>query len=574
MAKDYSQFTKEELIEKIKKFDKAKKYGLVWEDRPENVVKQCQSELPVLTEAKEREIITDNEKHTNILIEGDNYHVLSVLNYTHAGKIDAIYADPPYNTGAKNWVYNNKYVDSNDSFRHSKWLSFMEKRLILARTLLKDTGIIVVTIDDYEVATLTLLMDEIFGENNHLGTVVIKSNPSGRSTTSGFAVSHEYALFYAKSSLAKIGRLQRDDRQISRYKETDDIGNFEWVNFRARYSTVSPRLQYPIYIKKDASGFRIPQLSWDAESHKYNPEEQPNNDELVRYPIDDSNKLRCWKWSVDTVKKSMDTEMTVRLDNHKQPSVYAKARMKDEGMLPLTWWDKTEYSATAYGTNLLNKILSDGNQFDYPKSLYAVMDSIRVLTSDKDALILDFFAGSGTTGHAVLELNKEDNGDRRFILCTNNENGIAESVCYPRIKTVINGYGKDDNQVEGTKSNLRYFKTDFVPKTAISDDTKYELVNRSTEMICLREDTFDKVLDHKSIKIFRNSNQYTAILFRIEHFDQFKKELEKLDMPINIYVFSLTNDTYDDDFSDLKQKFDLCPIPESILEVYRRIFKE
>jgi len=191
-------------------------------------------------------------------------------------------------------------------------------------------------------------------------------------------------------------------------------------------------------------------------------------------------------------------------------------------------------------------------------------------------MVIDFFAGTGTTGHAVLELNKEDEGNRKFILCTNNEdnNGtglkIATDICYPRIKKVIQGYG--DNKPLG--GNLRYFKTDFVPKTSISDDTKYELVNRSTEMICLREDTFDEVLDKKYVKIFENQDQYTAILFHLDQFEQFKKELQKLDKKIHIYVFSLTNDTYDDDFKDLKQKHDLCPIPESILEVYRKIFKE
>jgi len=569
MSVDYSKKTKEELIAEILRLKSRKKYGIVWEDKPEDVIAECIEKLPVLTEDTNKAVLLGNSDSTNIIIEGDNYHVLSVLNYTHEGKVDVIYADPPYNTGAKNWVYNNNFVDGNDAYRHSKWLSFMEKRLRLAKTLLKETGIIVVTIDDYEIATLTLLMNEIFGEENHLGTVVIKSNPSGRSTISGFAVSHEYALFYSKSSFAKIGRLQRDDRQIARYKESDNLGSFEWVNFRARYSTISPRLQYPIFIKKDASGFRIPLLEWDTEANKYQLIERPDKDEVIKYPIDAANKMRCWKWSVETVNKSKETEMAVRLDSTKQPSVYAKARMKDEGMLPLTWWDKTEYSATAHGTNLLNRILG-GKKFDYPKSLYAVMDTLRVAAPNKNAVVLDFFAGSGTTGHATLELNKEDEGNRQFILVTNNENGIAENVTQPRIKKVIDGYDKNP----GIPANLRYFKTDFINKEQASDDTRYALVRRSTDMICVREGTFESVIDEDHLKIFRNWDHYTAILFDLNHFDFFKDQLLKLDEPTSIYVFSLTNDTYSADFNDLKQRYKICPIPESILEVYRKLFNE
>lgn len=566
------ELNKDQLISMVKQLKRQKKFGLIWEDKPEAVAEKCKKELPVLEQDEQKKILADKDGPTNLLIEGDNYHSLSVLNYTHSGKIDAIYADPPYNTGAKNWIYNNDYVDGNDRFRHSKWLSFMEKRLRLAKSLLKEEGIIVVTIDDYEVATLTLLMSDIFGEENHLGTVVIKSNPSGRSTTSGFALSHEYALFYAKSSSAKIGRLQRDDKQIARYKEVDDIGNFEWVNFRARYSTISPRLQYPIFVKKDASGFRIPTLDWDTAARQYKLTEKPEKDEVIKYPMDSSNKLRCWKWSIDTVKKSQKTEMAVRLDSNKEPSVYAKARMKDEGMLPLTWWDKTEYSATAYGTNLLNKILSDSSHFDYPKSLYAVMDTLRVLTDNKSALILDFFAGSGTTGHAVALLNREDGGSRQFILCSNNEGGIAEDVTYPRIKKVAEGV-QGLSELTGIPINLRYFKTAFVKKSSVSDDTRLDLVRRSAEMICVRENTFEKVNDKPAYKIYRDNDHVTGILFDLDSIEAFKSELAKQNIPAHIYVFSLSNDTYDDDFADLGLEHELCPIPESILEVYRKLFR-
>lgn len=563
----------EDLRQEVKKLKSRKKYGLVWEDKAEDVVERCRAELPILKEVKNKAIAGDAIGPTNILIEGDNYHALSVLNYTHKGKFDAIYADPPYNTGAKNWLYNNDYVDGNDAFRHSKWLSFMKKRLVLAKSLLKEEGIIVITIDDYEVATLKLLMNEIFGEENHLGTVVIKNNPSGRSTTSGFAIAHEYALFYAKTSSAKIGRLRRSEDQTARYKERDEIGNFEWVNFRARYSTISPRLQYPLFIKKDGSDFRIPSLEWDSINRIFKLLEKPKSGELIKYPIDESNQLRCWKWGIETVKRQKDLDMGVRLDQKKQPTVYVKARMRDEGMLPLTWWDKTEYSATAYGTNLLSKIMSNDNRFEYPKSLYAVMDTILVMSENKNAKVLDFFAGSGTTGHAVLQLNKEDGGNRNFILCTNNENKIAEEVCYSRISKVINGYtNTNGEEVVGLGGSLKYFRTVFV-NAEPNDKNKEALTRQATEMLCVREDAFDLVKETEAFKIFKNQKKHIGIIFNEDVIPAFKKEIIKIGGIWDVYIFSLSGDTYEDEFEDMKQKITVGPIPEAILRAYRNLFK-
>lgn len=572
MNKKLDDYSKEELIQMVVNLKGGKKFGLVWEDKPEDIEKICETQLPVLEEISERVIERSDQAPTNLIIEGDNFHSLSILNYTHAGKVDAIYADPPYNTGAKNWVYNNNYVDGQDSFRHSKWLSFMHKRLKLAKSLLKDSGIIVITIDDYEVATLTLLMNELFGEENHLGTVVIKNNPSGRSTTAGFSVAHEYALFYGKSSSAKIGRLSRTDEQIARYKHKDEIGNYEWVNFRARYSTNAPSMQYPIFIKKDGSDFRIPELNWIASDKKYEVLEKPSLDEIVRYPVDENNKMRSWKWSIETFQKSKTTQLSIRLDRNKTPAVYMKARMKDSGMLPLTWWDKTEYSATAYGTNLLNKILFGENKFDYPKSLYAVIDSIKVLTENKNALVLDFFAGSGTTGHAVLELNKADNGNRKFILCTNNENGIAETITYPRIKKVIEGY----SNIEGIPANLRYFKTDYVSKAKTSDQTRLALIKRCTDMIRVREEAYRYLIDEEKLKLLTSDNHNTAIIFDPHNIAESFRQIEELDSekPLNAYIFSYSSYTYDEDIPETNLQYTLCPIPENILEVYRRIFRE
>src|SRR3989338_5877367 len=198
--------TKEKLLAEIgrlkKELKKKKKYGLVWEDKPEDVVEMCKEKLPVLKEVKSKEIITDKDKPTNILIEGDNYHSLSVLNYTHQGKIDVIYIDPPYNTGNKDFKYNDSFVEKDDAFRHSKWLSFMSKRLKLAKNLLKDTGVAFISIDDNEASQLKLLCNEIFGEDNLLDVFYIQVRYAGKSLNEkdNFQKLIEQVFIYAKNN--------------------------------------------------------------------------------------------------------------------------------------------------------------------------------------------------------------------------------------------------------------------------------------------------------------------------------------------------------------------------------------
>lgn len=572
MSKKLEDYSKDELIEAVRHLQKRKKFGLVWEHKPEDVVDQCQKELPVLEQIHNKALDREPNAPTNLIIEGDNYHSLSVLNYTHKGRVDVIYADPPYNTGARDWKYNNKFVDANDTYRHSRWLSFMDKRLRLAKNLLKPTGVIVVTIDDYEIATLTLLMNEIFGSNNHLGTVVIKHNPSGRSTVRGFSVNHEYALFYSKSDSAKIGRLSHSQEQIGRYKEQDDSGFFEWENFRKNGTDSNradrPKQFYPLIINTKTHKVRVPDIKWNAEKKGYDVLETLSQDEIEILPVKQGRE-KVWKYGLERTTSMID-EFLVKatVDGFE---LYRKKYLNEVGSLPRTWWDKPEYSARDNGTRTLADILGSLKAFDFPKAPKAVEDCIKVANAPQDGIILDFFAGSGTTGQAVLNLNKQDGGNRQFILCTNNENKIAEEVTYPRVRSVIDGY----KNVEGIPANLRYFKTSFVSKSSVSDDTRYELVNRSCEMICVREDTFCGVVNRPTYKIFENNSKYTALLFNIDHADELKKHFSKLDhKQINLYVFSLTSDTYEDAFSDVNQPHKLCPIPESILEVYRRIFRE
>lgn len=561
MPKTLEEYTKDELIEIIKNLKRRKKFGLVWEDKPEEIVRQVEAELPVIEEVPERAIEKLKDAPTNFVIEGDNYHSLSVLNYTHTGKVDVIYADPPYNTGSNTWVYNNRIVDSNDTYRHSKWLTFMRERLTLAKQLLKETGIITVTIDDYELFTLGMLMDEIFGEENKVGVLAVENNPRGRTANRFYATSHEYYVVYAKNAkLATISNLPLTEEQKKVFKYEDEISPYRMRGMRKSGADSRrkdrPKQFYPIYINPET-------LQGSLEKHD-------GWDEIL--PIDNTGSERVWIIGTERCKEFLE-DGTIIINKAKSGSGYSlfvKDRIK-AGRKARTVWVDPRYDTSSHGATLLLKMFGE-KVFDYPKSLWAVRDFLYTAAGEnKEALILDFFAGSGTTGHAVLELNKEDGGKRQFILCTNNENGIAENVTYPRVKNVIDGYSK----YEGIKSNLRYFKTALVSKQQTDDQTRIELVARSTDMICLREDTFEMVIDTKLFKVFGNTDHYAAIVFEPDAIVLLKDALAKLDddKPIHIYVFSLSNDTYESDFTDIEREHELRPIPESILEVYRRIHK-
>ena len=564
MAKENRESEIERLkaeVERLKKeLKKKKKYGLVWEEKPEEVVEMCKEKLPVLKEVKDKEIITDKNKPVNLLIEGDNYHALSVLNYTHAGKVDVIYIDPPYNTGAKNWRYNNHYVDKEDAFRHSKWLSFMNKRLKLARTLLKETGIICVTIDENEQAQLKLLLDEIFGENNYLGTVCIRNNPSGRTRKSEISLQHEYALFYSKNKNKKgIDTLYiPPEDKTHNYKQDKDGSWYEKRNLRrGRKREEKPQRFFPIYV--------------NPKNFEISITKKPDFVEVL--PIDEFGHELTWDRDKEKIEDLYRKKEVWAEKTKKGYQIFFKFRPNLEiGETPKSLWLDPKYSSREYGIRILKEIFGESS-FEYPKSLYAVMDCIKAMNSSKNILVLDFFAGSGTTGHAVLELNKEDGGNRQFILCTNNENNICADVCYPRIKKVIEGYKNlKGEQVEGLEGNLKYFRTDFVDAEP-NDRNKIKLTHQATAMLCIKEGTFEKVIDNERFKIFKNSNHYTGIIWDQTAIPEFKKAIKNIKAEFSVYVFSLTDETFDEEFVDINQKVKLSPIPEAILRVYRRIFR-
>jgi adenine-specific DNA-methyltransferase len=623
MAKrDYSQWEKQDLISQIERLEKRKKYGLVWDEEHvrEEFEVQAKNSLPVLEEVLENAITNDPSLPTHILIEGDNFHALSVLNYTHEKMVDVIYIDPPYNTGKKSWKYNNKFVELDDAFKHSKWLTFMYKRLLLARHLLKDNGVIVVAIDDYELNQLGLIMNEIFGENNRLGIIVVVNKPSGRTTNSFFSTSHEYYYFYAKTQNAvSIAYWDLNEEQKEEYKFEDDISQFKWRDFlrTGGFSTPEERHNsfYPIF--------------YNPESKQANIVSFPNAIEIL--PIDTKGNNRVWRRTRPSFMLALskgEIQFSQNADGNWKVQIMDRIK---SGIKPKSVWLSPSYDASAHGTKLLEQILRVPRSFDFPKSLYAVKDTLDILTRDnQDAVIVDFFAGSGTTAHAVMELNKEDGGNRRCILVTNNENNIMSEVCYPRVSRVISGYeykgtektllyeekitlsslkkaekvlgeleniknenkGKFDDlqsefknnilrlyglntlteKKEGLGGNLKYYRTAFIPCDP-SDENKELLTKKSTEMLCLRESTFDHFASNSRWKVYRNENHYTAIVFDQLAIPQLKDFLNTLDMPISIYVFSLEDNYFENEFMDMKVKVTTNSIPEAILRVYRRIYR-
>ena len=553
----YSHLSREQLEAKLEKLER-ERYGLAWEDKEEDVAKQCETELPVLQEDISREIASDPTKPYNFIIEGDNYHSLYTLNFTHKKKIDVIYIDPPYNTGAKDWKYNNDFVDENDRYRHSKWLSFMNKRLRLAKKLLKQDGVLICAIDDNELYALGLLIEIIFGDSYEYHCITIIHNPGGVQGKN-FSYTHEYAIFVFPKGNKVIGLQNRTNNPDIRPLRDVSTGNHLRIDAKNCF--------YPIFIK-DTQVIGFGDVCPD-EFHPKSVNESVGDGTIAVYPIDTNGNERKWVFARQTVEQIKD-ELKVKINRKR--GIYDIIRVKTHFTYKTVWFDK-EYNANIFGTKLLKKILPDC-PFNFPKSLYNVKDCLySIVGKRKNALILDFFAGSGTTGHAVLELNKEDGGNRRFILCTNNENNICEEVTYPRIKKVIEGYADK----AGIPANVKYFKQFFVPGIT-NDKDKRELVNRSTELLCLAEDTFEISVKRSSkseFAIFKNATKQTAIIYDEESIEKCVNKLNATKSPLEtvVYVFSYDHTYDEEDFKNLKIDFSVKPIPEAILNIYHKILK-
>ena len=493
-----------------------KKYGLVFEEHREEIDEVLDTHTLVLTE--EKDLFIDNGGQMNFLIEGDNLASLKLLEKTHKGKIDLIYIDPPYNTLNDGFTYSDTLVDGNDTFRHSKWLSFMRERLNLARRLMSYKGIIFISVDENEFAQIKLLCDEIFSERNFIECIIW--NKRVPKNDKGIGNIHEYILTYAKSSdfkykfmvlkdglkdiedllheckknnvsieetearLKKLYKKNKYDRAITLYNAVDENYrawgkiNMSWPNgntFGPRYDVIHPITKKPV---------RVPDRGWRW------------NEASFLAAVDYENIIERFDGSF------MCGNIWFSKDENMQPS--SIKYLDDVNRMLL----RSIISLKSDGGIELEKYFDKKSVFAYPKSvelLRMLVDSITY--NNQDCTVLDFFAGSGTMGHAVMNLNAEDGGNRKFILCTNNENNICRDVTYERIKRVIDK--------EGYAASLKYYKVEYVP---ISDRLYYEYA--------------DELLKHiRELVELENGVNFTgnaeiAIVLTEEELDDFISQLE------------------------------------------------
>ena len=477
-----------------------KKYGLVFEEHREKIDELLEENAPVLVE--QEDLFIDNGGEMNFLIEGDNLAALKLLEKTHKGKIDVIYIDPPYNTGNKDFIYDDDYVDSDDEFRHSKWLSFMEKRLKIAKKLLSDAGVIFISIDENEKNALKIQCDEYFGEENYIADFCWRKK-TGANDSKDISVLTEYILCYTKNrkfTLEKdIWNHDSSTRDESRFKLSDE---FESIRGKFYFDTLDRGgLQY-----SDSMNFGI---------------EAPDGG--IIYPNGRKtffNDGWIWKWSKEKIQWGIKNKFLEFVESNKSSGSKYTIKYKvyqnvdNEGNLRKkigrAYSNLILDPINQIGNSEINNIFHTPNVFSNPKPI-GLINYLLLTINNKNSVILDFFAGSGTTGHAVMKLNAEDGGNRKFILCTNNENNICQDVTYQRLKTVITGKRKDGSDYEENyKASLKYFKIDYLP---IKEKMYYEYADELLEHI--------KELVELENAIDFNTNKSVAIVLDDDELDDF-----------------------------------------------------
>lgn len=518
-----------------------KKYGLVWEDKPEDVEEDLRTKLPILKELKERAIPKEpiQGAPNHILIEGDNLHALTALTFTHEGKIDVIYIDPPYNTGNKDFRYNDtfmdEYIDRENPFRHSTWLSFINRRLKIAKRLLKDSGVIFISIDDNEQSQLKLLCDEVFLESNYIAMPVRRRRGSQANLSKNISTIHEYILIYVKSSAAELNKLKPTINKND-YKNPDNDPRGAYVTMPCTNKGGS------IYTIITPTGKEITD-EWRFKIETFN---QLKVDNRLVYPKGGEGKPRY---------KLFLSEKT------------------ESGVIDNSWWESIATNQEA--TIELKQILPNNN-FNNPKPVALISHILKLSTqSDKSNLILDFFAGSGTTLHATMALNAEDGGNRQCILVTNNENNICEEVTYERNKRVIQGYTNSKGvAVEGlNNNNLRYYKSNIVDREP-SLANKRQLTQLATELLCIKEDCYqEEATSLKQAKLFVKGDLRLLVLYDDIVIPDVVAWIKTLtdEIQVKVYVFSIGSDPYTEDFTEVLDKVTLCALPDAIYKAYQNV---
>lgn len=553
-------------IEKLKnqqtKAIQREKYGLNWIDIPEEFDEKSKNSIPVLKEIKNKTIKNNDGKPTHILIEGDNYHALTCLNYTHAGKIDVIYIDPPYNTGSDGFTYkdarfmtefpNGKTVPKDDPLRHSTWLSFMEKRLRLAKNLLSDKGVIFISIDDNEQANLKLLCDQIFGEKNFVANIIWERSFSPVNLKKHFSECHDYIFLYGKNIESTIcNGLPRTSESDSRYSNPDNDPRGPWTSSDM---TVGPVIREKLYDIISPSG-------------------------RILSPSDG----RCWLFTKERYEEMQkDNRIWFGKNGNNMPRVKKFISEVKQKITPMTIWKYTEVGHSQDAAQKLKELFGGKTLFDYPKSVELIKRCIQ-LYSSPSSTILDFFAGSGTTLHATMKLNAEDGGNRQCILVQQQENdsNICETITYERNRRVMQGYtNAKGEEISGLGNSLKYYKTDFIGENdaeKAGDEDKITLAQKAGYLISLVENTLEEIETNDFYQIFSNAeeNQFTAIYFNgdTEKFPDFVQSIQEKNKKTTVYIFTWGSpDIFENEFDDLSN-ITIKSIPQPILEIYKSLMK-
>ena len=489
-----------------------KKYGLVWEEHEEKVDEELKTQIPTFEEIVENEITSNPNDNYNFILEGDNLHSLYLLEKTHNGKIDVIYIDPPYNTGNKYFIYNDQIINSEDGFRHSKWLSFMEHRLKIAKKLLSNKGVIFISIDDNEFAPLRMLCDEIFDERNFVGCICRATGTTTGQDANKIGSSLDYCLVYSRTSNFKLKGIPLSEKDLKRFKDEDEKGKYSTLQLRKTGNEDRrenrPNMFYPV-IAPDGTNV---------------------------YPFGPSDYLSRWRVAEETYNNLLKDNMIV----WKKKEKYKKITI--DGIKSSPWIPYVKYYAkgrTKQVSNLfqdiegnkkasldLKNIIGKEIKFDYPKPVEFINILLRI-SSEKNSKVLDFFAGSGTTAQAVLELNKEDGGNRQFILCTNNENNICEDITYQRIKTVITGKRKDNSVYsDGISANLKYYRTTYIPRLNTEEENIQENLLLNIKNLIQLENGIN--IDDKKIRV----------IFDEKTIDEFSTKIDEVIECEKLYISS------------------------------------
>lgn len=541
----------------------SKKYGLVWEEKPEDVEERLREELPVLREDKTKFIPSKNPEAPNhIIIEGDNLEALTALSYSHEGRIDVIYIDPPYNTGNKDFVYNDSFVDSEDEYRHSKWLSFMAKRLRIAKRLLSDRGVIFISIDDNELANLKLLCDDVFNQRNFVDIFSWNKTETPANLALKTKKAIEYILSYTKfSTPTKFRGLSKSS--TSNNGLMNQTNSVHILAFPA--NKVDTKLQNGIYEKGryGTSSYEIDLLE----------DTEVMNGLFIKPVI-----LRGrFKWGQDNLEKEIKNGTQISIKTKAFSPSYEKKEYEPEvpwNLINKSFGVDTNEIASAELKQVMGKTI-----FDFPKPVSLIKYLINFIEA---RTILDFFAGSGTTLHATMQLNAEDGGHRQCILVTNNENNICEEVTYERNKRIINGYTTPKGvEVEGLHDNkLRYYRTDFISRDKTQRNFR-NLVAASTDLLCIKEDLYEEQTQfgryrtkQELMRYFAKDNKRMLVVYREEIVFDLIDEIKTMDFgegKLKVYVFAPDRYPFTDEFYEVRDKVEVVALPAAIIDAYEKV---